>query len=247
MGFARKQFTFYRSFYISLAALPPKLRDRLVWALIQYALDEIEPNLKDSTLIAVFETIRPVLDKARTKAQAGKTGGEASGETRSRLEAKMKQNRSENEAEGEEEKEIDIEFDVEGGERDGVSDVQIPPTESPSISKVLEVLRIFDVSMEDKDRAECRLLCAKYGTQAVIEAAKTADYRHVPRWSYVRAIVTSGGVGPRGGQGTGGVSRRVRESNAQCQRHDDLPTPASLKAAKDMLEWDGESWPPPGG
>ena len=91
MSFSRKQFTFYRSFYYSLDALPPRTRDKLCWNLIRYALDAIEPQLSDKASIAVFESIRPVLDKARSKAISGKIGGEASGEARSKTEAKRKQ------------------------------------------------------------------------------------------------------------------------------------------------------------
>ena len=36
----------------------------------------------------------------------------------------------------------------------------------------------------------------------------------------------------------GGVSRRVRESNAQCQKHNAPPTPAMLAAVREMMEED---------
>ena len=237
MGFERKQFTFYRSFLAIVEQLPVKKQRDFLLTLIRYALNETEPTTKDSGVKAAFEGIRPVLDKARSKAQTGKIGGSASpGSGKAnvskqqanasefkRMEANQK--RTEAEGEKEKEKEIDIEFDIEGGERDGATDVRLPPAETEDLAKVFEVLRIFDVAMGDKERADCRTLCAQYGTQAVIEAAKTADHRHVPRWSYVRAIVTSGGVGPRGGRNKGGFIR-----------HGDPPTPAMLAAARQMLE-----------
>ena len=208
--------------------LSPRNREKLALYIIEYALNETEPNLRNSTLAAVFATIRPILDKARMKAMSGKSGGEASGESRSKIEAKSKQNGSKTQAKGEREKEeeIESEFKVEGGERDGAIDVQIPQKENMDLDRVFEVLSIFNVAMEDKDRADCRLLCAKYGTTAVIEAVKTADFRHVPRWSYIRAIVTSGGVGSQ------------RKGRGHIIGHDDPPGPAAMSAIRDMLDWD---------
>lgn len=235
MGFERKQFTFYRSFYLAASQLPVKKRAEFVWALIEYALDEIEPSTKDVTIRSVFESVRPVLDKARTKAKAGKTGGQASSgasmEDVSKTEAKRKQteangSKTQAKGEGEIEEEIEVEFKVEGGERDGVIDVPIPPKENMDLDRVFEVLSIFNVAMEDKDRADCRLLCAKYGTTAVIEAVKTADFRHVPRWSYIRAIVTSGGAGSQ------------RKGRGHIIGHDEPPSPAAMAAIRDMLDWD---------
>ena len=56
-------------------------------------MDGIEPEFTDGTLLAVFESIRPILDKARIKAESGKNGGLASGEARSKREANAKQER----------------------------------------------------------------------------------------------------------------------------------------------------------
>lgn len=222
MSFSRKQFTFYRSFYHSLDALPPRTRDKLCWNLIRYALDAIEPEISDKTSIAVFESIRPVLDKARTKAISGKNGGEASGEARSKTEAKPKQNRSKNEAEGEKEIEIEIEYEGEGEKEASAS----PHGESKEVfAEVFDALRRREVFMEAKDKAECEAFCAAYGTLAIIQAIERAYEQHAPRWSYVRAIVTSGGVGGRAAKG-------------HYIRHDDPPTPAMLEAVRQMLEDD---------
>lgn len=78
--------------------------------------------------------------------------------------------------------------------------------------------------MDDKDRAECEALCREYGARAVMEAIDRAKDQNVPRWSYIRAIVTSGGVAKRGGAKGGYI------------RHDDPPGPVALAAIKEMLE-----------
>lgn len=222
MSFSRKQFTFYRSFYHSLDALPPRTRDKLCWNLIRYALDAIEPELSDKASIAVFESIRPVLDKARNKAISGKNGGEASGEVRSKTEAKPKQNRSENEAEGEKEKEIEIEYEGEGEKEASAS----PHGESKEVfAEVFDRLRRREVFMEAKDKAECEALCAAYGTRAIIQAIERAYDQHAPRWPYIRAIVTSGGVGGK-------------KDKSGYQKHGDAPSPGMIEAARQMLEED---------
>lgn len=225
MSFSRKQFTFYRSFYHSLDALPPRTRDKLCWNLIRYALDAIEPQLSDKASIAVFESIRPVLDKARSKAISGKNGGEASGEVRSKCEAKPKQKRSKNEAEGEIEEEVELEVEYEGEvEKEAFA---CPHGESNEIfPEVFDTLRRREVFMEAKDKAECKALCAEYGTRAIIQAIERAWDQHAPRWAYIRAIVTSGGVG-------GG-----KKDKGGYQKHGDVPSPGMIEAARQMLEED---------
>lgn len=232
MGFERKQFTFYRSFYLAASQLPVKKRAEFVWALIEYALDEIEPSTKDVTIRSVFESVRPVLDKARTKAKAGKTGGQASSgasmEDGSKTEAKRKQtqaNGSKTQAKKEGEIEKEIEIEVEGeGEKEGYAS---PPGQANRLfAEVFEVLRLWNVFMDDKDKAECRRLCEEYGTKAVIAAINRAKDQNVPRWSYIRAIVTSGGVGSQ------------RKGRGHIIGHDDPPGPAAISAIRDMLDWD---------
>ena len=223
MGFERKQFTFYRSFWEAMQQLSPRNREKLALFIIEYALNETEPNLRNSTLAAVFATIRPILDKARIKAMSGKSGGEASGETRSKIEAKSKQNEANMKQGGVREGERDKELDRGGDKEQG----QCFPQEMDSslFSNVFERLR-QGVFMDDKDKAECERLCAEYGTNAVIEAIDRAKDQNVPRWSYIRAIVTSGGVSKLGG------------AKGSYIRHDDPASPAMLAAAQAILDWE---------
>lgn len=109
------QFTFYRSYYEAIRALPKKDQTAVLLAVCAYALDNKEPNLS-GTAKAVFTLIRPTLDTSRRKSQSGKKGGENGSKTEandkqngSKTQAKRKQNASEKEVEKEIEKEVEIE------------------------------------------------------------------------------------------------------------------------------------------
>lgn len=111
----RAQFTFYRSYYEAIRALPKKDQTAVLLAVCAYALDNKEPNLS-GTAKAVFTLIRPTLDTSRRKSQSGKKGGENGSKTEangkqsgSKTEAKRKQTASEKEGEIEKEKEVEIE------------------------------------------------------------------------------------------------------------------------------------------
>ncbi len=214
MGFERQQFTFYRSFLRAAEQLPPKKQRDFLLAIIQYALDEIEPEITDSTVRIGFEAIRPILDKARRKAQAGKTGGEVSGESRSKPEANRKQikaNRSKPKPE------TDTETDT--GTGTGAYIIASPERESDeTFSEVFDKLAFYGVFMSDKDNLDCEELCAEYGSRAVIQAIQRAKEQNAPRWSYIRAIITSGGVSSAGAKRPG------------YQRHEDGVSPA-------MADW----------
>lgn len=70
----REQFTFYRSFWEALKALPKKDKLPFVMAICAYALDEETTPLNGQPL-ASFLLAKPVLDKANKKAANGKQGG----------------------------------------------------------------------------------------------------------------------------------------------------------------------------
>lgn len=103
----RSQFTFYRSYYEAIKALPKKDQTAVVLAICAYALDYEEPKLS-GTASAIFALVRPTLDASRKKAESGKRGGEAK-QTESKPEANAKQTAREKEnkkeKEGEKEKE----------------------------------------------------------------------------------------------------------------------------------------------
>lgn len=55
---------------------PAKERESALEAIIEYALNETEPEKLSPIANAVFLLIKPTLDKARQKAISGKAGGE---------------------------------------------------------------------------------------------------------------------------------------------------------------------------
>ena len=121
----RTQFTFYESFFKAISRIKKKADRADAYDIIcRYALAQEEPNLdcvSDSVAIA-FELLRPVLDKAKERAESGKRGGskgkgnsesqEATpNETESKTEANGKLPTREKEIEKEKEVEIEIEND----------------------------------------------------------------------------------------------------------------------------------------
>ena len=114
----RTQFTFYESFFKAISRIKKKQDRADAYDMIcAYALYQKEPDLdtaSDAVAIA-FELLRPVLDKAKERAESGKKGG-------SKPEANDKQNESKPEANAkqgkaaskkEKEKEIEKENEVE--------------------------------------------------------------------------------------------------------------------------------------
>lgn len=72
----RKQFTFYVSFYDAVVQFKRSIdREKILMAIIEYALFEKKPEKLSESCNAVFLTIKPVLDKARKRAEAGRSGG----------------------------------------------------------------------------------------------------------------------------------------------------------------------------
>nr|DAF68088.1 MAG TPA: hypothetical protein [Caudoviricetes sp.] len=122
----RKQFTFYESFFKAIARIKKKQDRADAYDMIcAYALYQTEPDLDsvpDAVAIA-FDLLRPVLDKAKERAESGKKGGSKPQanvkQTASSTEApaklgktqseKEKENEKENENENECEKECELE------------------------------------------------------------------------------------------------------------------------------------------
>ena len=102
---ARKQFTFYESFFKAVSRIRnSEDRASAYDAICAYALYGEEPNmdtLPDTAAIA-FDLIKPNLDSSRKKAENGKKGGEKK-QVASKPEAKRKQVASEKENEYENE------------------------------------------------------------------------------------------------------------------------------------------------
>lgn len=178
----RNQFTFYRSFFKAISRIKKKQDRADVYDMIcAYALDQIEPDLNtasDAVAIA-FELLRPVLDKAKAKAEIGKKGG-------SKEEANCKQNGSKPQANGKQwetaskkEKEGEIEVEV---EKERENDSSIPPTPlsstgfSPALQSALESWLRYKAEKHQSYKpeglkaliGEIRNNATRYGEDAVI-------------------------------------------------------------------------------
>ena len=128
MGVARRQFTFYKSYYDAISELPKKDQSALILAVCAYALYEEAPKGLSVAASTAFKLIKPTLDSGRKKAENGALGGQANAkQTESKTEANGKQNgskpkanrkqgesASEKEKEKEKEKEYEVEVEVEG-------------------------------------------------------------------------------------------------------------------------------------
>lgn len=114
MGVARKQFTFYKSYFDAISELPKKDQSALILAVCAYALYETPPKGLSVAASTAFKLIKPTLDSGRKKAESGALGGQASGkQTASKPQANRKQGESAREKEGEKEIEYEIEYEVE--------------------------------------------------------------------------------------------------------------------------------------
>lgn len=110
----REQFTFYRSYYEALKDLPEKERARVLFAVLDYALDEQMPNDLTGSCSACFKLIRPTLDAGRNKAANRKNKtktNEEQNENKTETNREQRRKEKEREKEGECEKEKESEYD----------------------------------------------------------------------------------------------------------------------------------------
>lgn len=78
MMFERNQFTFYKSFFTTIEELKTNKEKLQAYRLIcAYAIYGNEPDLSQikSGAATVFRAVRPILDRARSRAEAGQKGG----------------------------------------------------------------------------------------------------------------------------------------------------------------------------
>lgn len=112
----RKQFTFYESFYKAISRIKKKADRADAYDIIcSYALFQEEPDLdsvSDAVAIA-FELLRPVLDKAREKAENGKNGGSKPKANAKQTESKTEASAKAEQAASKKEKEVEVEVEVE--------------------------------------------------------------------------------------------------------------------------------------
>lgn len=134
----REQFTFYRSFWEALKALPKKDQLPFVMAVCSYALDGESKPISGAPY-ASFLLVKPILDKASKKAANGKQGGskpKANGK-----QTGSKPNQTESHIEGEEE--IEGEREMEGDNPPTplapASSLRVSP---PTFEQVLEAAKM---------------------------------------------------------------------------------------------------------
>ena len=70
----RDSFIFYRSFFEAGEKLPQKDRQKFYVAIIEYALNDIEPNLK-GIADGMFSLAKPQIDANKKRFDNGKKGG----------------------------------------------------------------------------------------------------------------------------------------------------------------------------
>lgn len=176
----RNQFTFYRSFFKAISRIKKKQDRADVYDMIcAYALDQIEPDLNtasDAVAIA-FELLRPVLDKAKAKAEIGKKGGSKPQANCKQTESKVEANGKQWETASKKEKEGEIEV-----EKERENDSSIPPTPlsstgfSPALQSALESWLRYKAEKHQSYKpeglkaliGEIRNNAARYGEDAVI-------------------------------------------------------------------------------
>lgn len=140
----RKQFTFYESFFNAISRIKKKQDRADAYDMIcAYALYQTEPDLDsvpDAVAIA-FDLLRPVLDKAKERAESGKKGGskpEANAkQTASSPEAPAKLGETPSKKEGEKEKEneneVEKECEVENNSfPKNQAPAKLPPSNTPT-------------------------------------------------------------------------------------------------------------------
>ena len=120
MGVARKQFTFYKSYYDAISELPKKDQSALILAVCAYALYEEPPKGLSIAASTAFKLIKPTLDSGRKKAENGSMKGKANESKDEANESKTEAKKSKTEANAKQgetaskkEKEIDKEYEYE--------------------------------------------------------------------------------------------------------------------------------------
>lgn len=175
----RQQFTFYESFFKAICRIKKKADRADAYDIIcNYALNQIDPDLEsvsDSVAI-VFDLLRPVLEKANTKAKSGEKGG-------TKLKANGKQNESKPKANKKQtasyiEGEVEVEREVE----EEVEDI-IPPTEvraEPEPASTPPVCRIIlnDKSLYPITQADVDKWAGLYPAVDIL-----AELRKMAGWS----------------------------------------------------------------
>lgn len=195
----REQFTFYRSFWDALRVLPKKEQLSFVLAICAYALDGEEADLKNSATASAFCILRPILDKARRKAENGQLGGSKSKAN----ESKRKQSKGSLPEEGKQETETGTDTETDTGTETGTgtgTDTgpgQKPepkpkpkpkPVASPENPVVVAVVKAVG-ELSPRAREELEEFAGEMGGECVCRAVDAARDAGKPTWSYIRGVL----------------------------------------------------------
>lgn len=173
----REQFTFYRSFWEAMKALPKKDQLPFVMAVCSYALDGESKPLTGAPY-ASFLLVKPVLDKASKRASNGKQGG-----SKPKANRKQTESRKEGEKEREKEKEVEVEVEVEGD----TPHIPPPPPDCASVQNAY-LDRINPCASQASLNALCEY-ARKMGPEVCLRAMDIALDEKKATWSYIRAIL----------------------------------------------------------
>lgn len=173
----RDQFTFYRSFWEALKALPKKDQLPFVMAVCSYAFGEESKSLTGQAS-AAFLLVKPILDKANKKAANGKLGG-------SKRKANQKQTKSDIEGEKEKEVEREVEGEVEDecliGGRDN---------NDPHLAAVMNAyMNRIDPTPSPSSMDELKGYYNLMGAECCIRAIDAALNAKKASWNYVRRVL----------------------------------------------------------
>ncbi len=158
----------YRSYRDAIAEMPPREFKRCMMAILNYALDGIEPETNGIEQI-IFAMTKPQIDKNNQRYMNSKSGGRKPKERQPETEAEPSENQSETEAEpSENQSEIKAEPSVNQTETKSEPKPNQPSAQfEPSVTKVEPAVEPYTKeAMEAKRRAVVRALTADYTSEA---------------------------------------------------------------------------------
>lgn len=101
----RDSFIFYRSFLDSMEDIPKDAQNECLSALVQYALNGIEPEIKGPYMKLYFTLVKPQIDANNIKYINGKKGGR---KKKSKNQTETEKEPSENQTETETERNVNV-------------------------------------------------------------------------------------------------------------------------------------------
>lgn len=196
----RDQFTFYRSFWEALKALPKKDRLGFMMALGSYVFEDA-PEEPQGAALASFLLVKPILDKANKKAVNGKQGG-----SKRKANGKQTENHIEGEKKGEKEREDDSPLPLTPSQKPKEPDWGFGPDLTLALSDWLRYKREkrqgYKPTGESNLVAQIRGKAQTHGESAVaalIRQSMSSNYQGIV-WDWLEKQPATGrSTGPQGG------------------------------------------------